>query len=458
MAIRFTSILRDLIVESSRFQVLFDKYVKPNKETRKGMMPFHVLFEIIAADPTSRVPEGMEAINAKPEDMEKVKIGKYTQWILKNFVTPNIDLSSGITDPNSPAVKQAIKEYQALFLEDLYKVTGDLMKFERFKNRLPQEYRDINKLTPETLYDQVKDFSLEKTKATADEKKEASTSYQHPGAEEVKKFGNWTVVKISNTGQLGKDAACFYGGYYLEPQKGETRWCTSSPGLTWFDRYIKDGPLYVVIPNSPTKFTGSMEVGEKTGLPALRYQFHFPSNQYMDPADRQIDLVDFLSKQEDGLKEYFKPQFMMGLSQNNGEKVSVNYPGDSASKFIALYGFDEFFDTLPENIKRLEFTHKGGGQSFNLDLPERIGDFKQLSALHLVGCVSKIPDSICNLKELKFLSLPDNPNLQPLPACLAELPKLSIINIKNSKLDGTIPEALRQRAERDGNFFIFDQK
>ena len=457
MAIRFTSILRDLIIESSRFQVIFDKYVKPNKETRKGMMPFNVLFEIIAADPTSRVPEGMTAETAKPEDMEKVKIGKYTQWILKNFVTPNVELSSGVTDPNSPAVKQAIKEYQALFLEDLYKVTGDLMKFERFKNRLPQEYRDINKLTPETLYDQVKDFSLEKTKATAEEKKEASTTYQHPGAETVTKFGNWTVVKISDKGQLGKDAACFYGGYYLEPQKGETRWCTSSPGLTWFDRYIKDGPLYVVIPNSPRKFTGSMDIGEKSGLPAYRLQFHFPSNQYMTPDDRNIDLVDFLSKEEEGLKNYFKPEFMGGLSQNNGEKVSVNYPGDSASKFIALYGFDEFFDTLPENIKRLEFTHKGG-TSFNLDLPERIGDFKQLSALHLVGCVSKIPDSICNLKELKFLSLPDNPNLQPLPACLAELPKLSIINIKNSKLDGTIPDALRQRAERDGNFFIFDQK
>ena len=434
MAIRFTNILRDLIIESSRFQVIFDKYVKPNKETRKGMMSFNVLFDIIAADPTSRVPEGMTAETAKPEDMEKVKIGKYTQWILKNFTSPKIEPDSGIFDPNSPAAKQLIKQYQAQFLEDLYKVTGDLMKFERFKNRLPQEYRDINKLTPETLYDQVKDYSLEKTKATADEKKEASTSYQHPGAEEVKRFGNWTVVKISNTGQIGKDAACFYGGYYLEPQKGETRWCTSSPGLTWFDRYIKDGPLYVVIPNSPTKFTGNM-----------------------DPADRQIDLVKFLQDSEEGLKNYFKPEFMGGLSQNNGEKVSVNYPGDSASKFIALYGFDEFFDTLPENIKRLEFTHKGG-TSFNLDLPERIGDFKQLSALHLVGCVSKIPDSICNLKELKFLSLPDNPNLQPLPACLAELPKLSIINIKNSKLDGTIPEALKQRAERDGNFFIFDQK
>jgi hypothetical protein len=457
MAIKFTSILRDLIIESSRFQVIYDKYVKPNKETRKGMMPFHVLFEIIAADPTSRVPEGMEAINAKPEDMEKVKIGKYTQWILKNFTTPNIDLGSGITDPNSLAVKQAIKEYQALFLEDLYKVTGDLMKFERFKKQLPQEYRDINKLTPETLYDQVKDFSLEKTKATADEKKEASSTYQHPGAEEVKRFGNWTVVKISNTGQLGKDAACFYGGYYLEPQKGETRWCTSSPGLTWFDRYIKDGPLYVVIPNSPTKFTGSMDVGEKSGLPALRYQFHFPSNQYMDPADRQIDLVDFLKKQEPDLKEYFKPQFMQGLSSKEGTKVSVNYPSDSASKFIALYGFPEFFETLPSNIQRLEFTKKGG-EPFDLPLPESLGRFKDLSAIHLVGCLSEVPQSICSLTKLQFLSIPDNPNLKQLPDCLADLESLTVINVKGSNPERVIGERLKERDKTDENFHIFPQQ
>jgi hypothetical protein len=450
MAIRFTSILRDLIIESSRFQVLFDKYVKPKKETRKGMMPFNILFDIIAADPTSRIPEGMDAGTAKPEDMEKVKIGKYTQWILKNFVTPtNLDV-----EPDSPRYKGAYQQYQELFMEDLYKVTGDLMKFERYKNRLQQEYRDINKLTPETLYDQVKDFSLEKTKATADEKKEASTTYQHPGAEEVKKFGNWTVVKISDTGQLGKDAACFYGGYYLEPQRGETRWCTSSPGLTWFDRYIKDGPLYVVIPNSPTKFTGSMDVGEKSGLPALRYQFHFPSNQYMDPSDRQIDLVDFLRKQEPELKEYFKPQFMQGLSQNNGKKVSVNYPGDSASKFIVLYGFPEFFETLPENIERLEFTRKGG-EPFSLPIPESIGKFKNLSALHLVGCVSKIPEAICNLDKLQFLSLPDNPTLEKLPSCIANLPRLTVINLKNSNVSNVIPDALRERIDTDENFHLF---
>jgi Leucine-rich repeat (LRR) protein len=454
MAIRFTNILRDLIIESSRFQVIYDKYVKPRKGERVGSMPFETLFAIVAADPTSRIPEGMDIDNAKPEDMEKVKIGKYTQWLLKNFTTPNVQLI-GITDPNDPGVKMAIKRYQELFMEDLYKVTGDLMKFERFKNRLPQEARDINKLTPETLYDQVKDFSLEKTKATADEKKEASKTYQHPGAEIVYRGSDWTVAKISDTGQLGKDAACFYGGYYLEPTKGETRWCTSSPGLTWFDRYIKDGPLYVVIPNSPRKFTGSMDIGEKSGLPAFRYQFHFPSNQYMDPADRQINLVEFLMKQEQGLKDYFKPEFMKGLTSGDKQKkVSVNYPGDSASKFIALYGFDEFFETLPSDIIRLEFISKGDG-GIELPIPNTIGRFTELTSLHLVGCVSKIPESICNLKKLQFLSLPDNPNMEKLPSCLSELPNLSLVNLSRSNPEKTLPDTLKQRLETDEDFHVF---
>jgi hypothetical protein len=430
---------------------LADKYLKPKKGERKADMTFETLFAIIAADPTSRIPEGVDIDNARPEDMEKVKIGKYVQWMLKNFVTPTtLDV-----EPDSPRYKGAFQQYQELFLEDLYKVTGDLMKFERFKNRLPQEYRDINKLTPETLYDQVKDFSLEKTRATADEKKEASTTYKHPGADIVYRGSEWTVARISDQGQLGKNAACFYGGNYKEPQRGETRWCTSSPGLTWFDRYIKDGPLYVVIPNSPRKFTGSMDIGEESGLPAFRYQFHFPSNQYMDPADRQIDLVDFLGKQEQGLKDFFKPEFMKGLTSGGGNKVSVNYPGDSASKFIALYGFEEFFETLPENIIRLEFVKKEGGEAFNLKIPSSIGRFKEISSLHLVGCVAEIPEAICELDKLQFLSLPNNPNLKPLPSCVANLPRLSVVNVKGSNPETSVPDSLKQRNENDEDFHLF---
>ncbi len=196
---RFTSILKDLIVESSRFQVLYDKFVKAKEKGKKGLMPFETLFALIAADPTSKIPEGIDVDTAKPEDMEKVKIGKYTQWLLKNFVSPKLgaDHPLMISDPQSGQYKQAMKEYQDLFLEDLYKVTGDLQKFERFKNRLPQEARDINKLTIETLYDNVKDFSLEKTKASATEKKEASKTYAHPGADIVYRGTDWTVARIS---------------------------------------------------------------------------------------------------------------------------------------------------------------------------------------------------------------------------------------------------------------------
>lgn len=450
MAISFTNILKDLIVESSRFQVLFDKFVKPKEKGKKGMMPFETLFAIIAADPTSKFPQGMDIDNAKLEDMDKVKIGKYTQWLLKNFVNPTtLDVT-----PESPRYEGAFKQYQELFLEDLYKVTGDLRKFDRFKNRLPLELRNIDNLTIKTLYDNVKDFSLEKTKATKDEKKEASKTYQHPGADIVYRGTDWTIARISDKGQLGKDAACFYGGSYQEPRKGETRWCTSSPGLTWFDKYIKDGPLYVVMPNTGKKFQTDKEYGDVSGLPAYRYQFHFPSNQFMDPDDRQIDLIDFLNTNEEGMKEFFKFEFMKGLSDKaEGKKVTVQYPGDSASKFIALYGFDEFFETLPKQITRLEFIAKSG--KLDLNIPPTIGNFKELTALHLVGCVASIPETICNLTKLQFLSLPDNPNLQRLPECIAKLPSLSVINIKNSN-KAALPESVLAMAGEDSNLHIFE--
>jgi Leucine-rich repeat (LRR) protein len=457
MSIRFTSLLRDLIVESSRFQVLFDKFVKPKDKTQKGAMPFETLFAIIAADPTSNFPDGMDIDNVKPQDMDRVKIGKYTQWLLKNFVTPILpeDHPLRVLDTRSSQYKAALKQFQDLFMEDLYKVTGDLKKYERFKNRLPQELRDINKLTPETLYDNVKDFSLEKTKATKDEKKEASKTYQHPGADIVYRGPDWTVAKISDTGQLGKDAACFYGGSYQEEAKGETRWCTSSPGLTWFDRYIKDGPLYVVIPNKGQKHRGDKEYGDISGLPALRYQFHFPSGQYMDPSDRQINLVDFLNTNEEGLKQFFKPEFMKSLAGPKGDKIIIDYPNDSSSKFVALYGFDELFSTLPQNLKRFTFKNTSRGDGINLNIPKEISRFKDLQALNFVNCITSLPEEICNLTNLQYLSLVDNKNLQRLPECIGDMPNLMVLNIPGAENKNILPESVIRRAKEDEDFNLF---
>jgi hypothetical protein len=401
----------------------------------------------------------MDIDNVKPEQMEKVKIGKYAQWLIKNFITPKLpaDHPLMISDPQSGQYKSALKQFQDLFMEDLYKVTTNLQKFERFKNRIPQEFRDINKLSIETLQDQVKDFSLEKTKATADEKKEASVTYAHPGADIVYRGQDWTVAKISDKGPLGKEAACFYGGSHNEGRRGETTWCTSSPGLQWFDRYIGKGPLYVVIPNKARSFKSyGKETGEVSGLPADRYQFHFPDNQFMDADDRQINLVDFLNTNEEGLKQFFKPEFMKSLSGDKGDKVVIDYPGDSASKFVALYGFDELFATLPENLKRFTFKNTSrGGETISLNIPNDISRFKQLQALNFVNCIVSLPESICSLPNLQYLSLVDNKNLQRLPECIGDMPNLMVLNMPGAEGKNIIPDSILRRAEEDEDFNLF---
>jgi hypothetical protein len=128
--------------------VLYDKLVTPNKKDPKGkgLMDFDTLKTIIFADPTTRKPENFDIEGASIQDMDKVKVGKFTQWLLKHFVKPtNQDLDEiGTSNVNDPEYKSTIKEYKRRFIEDLFKVTDILGKFEKIKTYIPQEQRDIN--------------------------------------------------------------------------------------------------------------------------------------------------------------------------------------------------------------------------------------------------------------------------------------------------------------------------
>lgn len=423
---KFSSIIKGMIMEQGRYEILKKTYTQPKKkgdQVKPARMKVEDLDKIVLADPTTR----------RDGDTIK-KAGSYTNWLVKQFLKLEPDAEYG-----TPQFKRELAELQRLFFEDLYKTTEDLQKFDRFKGQLDTSQRDINSQTIDSLMRAVEDFSLEKTKATKQEKEESSKTYEHPGGEVIFRGSQWTVVKIEDQGQLGKDAACFYGGHGLRSAKGESNWCTSAPGLNYFNTYIKQGPLYVIIPNKPESFRdGGVETGEKSGLPARRYQFHFPSNQFMDPDDRQIDLIGFLNENPE-LKEIFKPEFMSGLTGTDGTSVSVEYPRDSASKFIALYGFDEFFENLPDGLERLDFVKSNSGygsqkdeKPFAVELPKTISRFKKLNALHLEGIVDKIPKEVGELQDLVFLSLPNNPNLTELPKEIANLPNLQIVNLKQS--------------------------
>jgi Leucine-rich repeat (LRR) protein len=333
-------------------------------------------------------------------------------------------------------------------MEDLHKTTEDLKKYERFKNQLPQDKRDINKISIDQLFDLVKDFKLEKTKASKDEKERAKTSYEYPGSEIVFRGPKWTLIKIEDQGSVGKDAAIYYGGFH-EYDQGESRWCTSSPGLTYFNGYIKDGPLYVVFPNDDKG-----QVGKKTGLPMERFQFHFPSSQFMDRHDRQINLVEYLNGPMSELKDFFKPEFAKGLVTKGTNKVEINYPDSSAGKFVALYGFDELFESLPDNIEHLLINNKSK-EDIALDVPESLGRFTQCTALLFQNLIKSLPESIGRMQNLNFLAIPGNKKLESLPESIADIPGLAFINLKESNPNVKIPERLREKLSDEGNGFYY---
>ena len=46
-----------------------------------------------------------------------------------------------------------------------------------------------------------------------------------------------------------------------------------------------------------------------------------------------------------------------------------------------------------------------------------------------------------------FLSLPDNTDLAPLPECIADLPNLTVLNLKNGHPEKVIPQRLKEKLD-----------
>ena len=425
---RFTSILKQVILEQSRFEILRDTLTKPSQDKEgnkvKARMTPQEFLAIVQADPTTKM-NNIDPETANSKELEKIKAGKYVQWLIKSYLTPKTE-----RQPGDNGYDKEVKQVKETFMEDLYKVTDDLKKFERFKGKLPADARDINKLTPDSLYDSVKDFDLTLATTTKSERKAAPV---HPGAKLMYDGDNWRVIEIKDKGVVGKEAACFYGG-----NNQETRWCTSAPGASWFDRYIKDGPLYVIFNPNDT------DVAPTTGLPKTRYQFHFPSNQFMDKDDRQQDLVQLLNGPMAELKDFFKPEFAKGLTVGGQKLVIDSFSHGAIGKFIALYGLDDLINNLPDTLEEFQIQNRDNKSDITIKIPEQIGRFKDLHMILLDNCIESVPDAICTLPKLRFLALINNPKLTSIPECIVDLPSLYFLNLKGSS-NVQVPEAIKAK-------------
>jgi hypothetical protein len=290
-------------------------------------------------------------------------------------------------------------------------------------------------MTPDQLYDAVKDFDLTLATTTKAERKSAPV---HPGGKLVYDGENWRVIEIKDKGSVGKEAACFYGGNNIE-----TRWCTSGPGLSYFETYINKGPLYVVYNPNDT------DVSPTTGLPKNRYQFHFQTNSFMDKDDRQQNLVDLLNGPMKELKDFFKPEFAKGLTVGNGTKFVVDsFAHGAVGTYISLYGIDDLIVNLPESLEEFQILNKGN-QDIMITIPEEIAKFKNLRVILLENCISSITDAICELPNLRFLQLVRNPKLTSIPECVGNLPKLIFVNLRDSN-NVILPNFIKERGKDMG--------
>ena len=476
---KFVNILKQLVLEAKNVENLIDTFAFGEKKSDKGkvkksLMTPEELMVIISNDPTSRIkglrPETVvnQLYNPSIKDSEEYiqlglesveKPGDYVEWIISQLRKLPI-----VVDQISP-FKEDKKEFERtyrvarnLFFEDLFKTKQNLIRFHANKNtdRIPKEMRDIGQYTSFDALDRVvSDLPLETATTTKSERKESRV---HPGAKMTYQSPNWDIIEIERSDELGKEAACFYGGNQMKSGKGETNWCTSAPGLSYFKNYISKGPLFVIIPKGEEmEFSKGVTKGEVSGLPAKRYQFHFEDSQFMDPDDRQIDLIKFFGPggEMEELKEFFKPYFakkFLSKTEGKGGVFRLVYPDDQNSKYAMIYGMDSLIDQLPNTINKFEIMNKSSSPvDIKID-EDFVKKFPDIFSLHLENVVSELPKNIGDLSKMQFLAVTNSKNLTEIPESIDKLidkNTLTLVSFAGSNPNLKIPPKLKEAIDNN---------
>lgn len=191
--------------------------------------------------------------------------------------------------------------------EDLEKIQADLKVFDKIKQRLPADQRDINRLTPEQLFEIVEPYRAEE-ELQSNREQEKQIKAQTIRLLDTEQY----LVLIPKT----KEAAQYYG-------KG-TRWCTAGENYNYFDQYNRQGPLFIVIvkskpgqtfdefareqfiaanKESPQAYEIWLEKYRKYLMNSYnaerggeKYQIHFESGQVMNAQDHGVSLVELGKK------------------------------------------------------------------------------------------------------------------------------------------------------------------
>lgn len=163
---------------------------------------------------------------------------QYLQWIVNRYVAG---------------------EFQT---EDVDRIRAELTTFGQYKPTL--DVKDINRYTSRELYLLIQRLSAaDEPLSKRQERSLLEAALVESGEAELYYVDPSIKVVIPRT----QKASIHFGV--------GTRWCTAATRTTnLFDRYNQQGPLYII-----TTSTGD------------RYQWHFPSNSFMDVTDTRVEPI-----------------------------------------------------------------------------------------------------------------------------------------------------------------------
>lgn len=163
-------------------------------------------------------------------------------------------------------------------------------------------------------------------------------------------------------------------------------------------------------------------------------------------SDEDIALLrlPMMKNLKEKLKTNFAQSFLKGSTKDG--KFVLRYPSDSTSKYVALYGFDELFESIPEDITSMDITVKSDS-NFDMKIPNSISRFKKLRMIHFENFLDEIPEELSQFNNLEYLSIPNNKNLKKIPEFIADLPQLTLLNVSGGDPNIEVPKKILDKGE-----------
>lgn len=303
-------------------------------------------------------------------DPDKAK--KYTQWMLDLLMKRNIRL------------------------EDLPRVTDNLAKFSKVKDRLPIEQRDIQRFKTIAALGDALAPPVAKTSGDVNREYEQEM-YQQA---EVLLNNNTYRIVVPKT----KEASCFFGR--------NTEWCTAAKENNRFDNYSKEGPLYIVLDKKNNN----------------RWQFFFDGDdpQFMDERDERINIDVFANDHPEIVKffasigRYFS--YALRLKIEGYTPDLLNDLSELIETTVGTEGYinDGKYLAFTKSSKIEIFVHEYGDDSLNWALKVLQGKIE----------IDKTEVSFDSFKTILFNNIP----YKDKESLLAYLMQKHIVALRTSKV------------------------